>query len=70
METVTLEFIAKQLERVLAEQAGMREDVRNIQADIAVLQHALLRVERDTERIKDMLSRLDARVGRLETERA
>jgi septal ring factor EnvC (AmiA/AmiB activator) len=70
METVTLEFIAKQLERVLAEQAGMREDVRNMQADIAVLQHALLRVERDTERIKDMLSRLDARVGRLETERA
>ena len=75
MESVTLEFTAKQLERVLAEQASMREDVRymrediaNMHADIAVLQHGGLRIERDMERVKDMLGKLDARIGRLERE--
>ena len=65
-ETVTLEFVARQLERVLAEQAATRDDLRVLTS--IVLRHdatlnALL------EQVRVMVTqhqRFDARVRRLE----
>ncbi|HVH74057.1 MAG TPA: hypothetical protein VM755_03995 [Stellaceae bacterium] len=52
-ETVTLEFLAAQIERVLAEQAGMRDDIRVLTA--IVLRHE--------NTLKDMLEQIRAMVA-------
>lgn len=52
-ETVTLEFLAAQIERVLAEQAAMRDDIR-------VLTSIVLRHENT---LKDMLEQIRAMVA-------
>jgi hypothetical protein len=72
-ETITLEFVAKQLERVLAEQAATRDDLR-------VLTSIVLRHETMIDRLDDTMratlqqmramvaqhQRFDARLRRLE----
>jgi predicted nuclease with TOPRIM domain len=72
-DAVTLEFIAKQLERVLAEQAdmraeltGMRSRLDELAAGQTVLTEMVFRVERAIVQIKDALGRLDNRVTKLE----
>ena len=52
-ETVTLEFLAAQIERVLAEQAAMRDDIRVLTA--IVLRHE--------NTLKDMLEQIRAMVA-------
>jgi hypothetical protein len=52
-ETVTLEFLAAQIERVLAEQAAMRDDIRVLTA--IVLRHE--------NTLKDMLEQMRAMVA-------
>lgn len=52
-ETVTLEFLAAQIERVLAEQAAMRDDIHVLTA--IVLRHE--------NTLKDMLEQIRAMVA-------
>ena len=52
-ENVTLEFIAKQLERVIADQAEMRDDIRVLTA--IVLRHE--------NTLKDILSQIRTMVA-------
>jgi hypothetical protein len=52
-EMITLEFIARQLDRVLAEQAEMRDDIRVLTA--IVLRHE--------NTLKDMLEQITAMVA-------
>jgi hypothetical protein len=52
-ETVTLEFIAKQLDRVIAEQSAMREDIHVLTA--IVLRHE--------NTLVDMLQQMRAKVA-------
>lgn len=52
-ETVTLEFLAKQLERVLTEQAAMRDDIRVFTAIVLRLENTL----------NDMLQQIRAMVA-------
>ena len=68
-EPVTLEFVGKQLERVIAEQNSTRDDLR-------VLTTIVLRLEGTLNGVPDRLhamvsqhQRFDARVRRLEEER-
>lgn len=73
MADVDLTFIAKQLERVLAEQAGMRTEMTGMRlrldelaAGQTVLTEMVFRVERGIVQIKDALGRLDNRITKLE----
>ncbi len=52
-ETVTLEFIARQLDRLITDQAEMRDDIRVLTA--IVLRHENM--------LKDMLERITAMVS-------
>ena len=68
-ERVTLEFLGKQLERVIAEQNATRDDLR-------VLTTIVLRLEGTASGVLDQLhamvaqhQRFDARLRRLEEER-
>ena len=68
-EPVTLDFIGKQLERVIAEQSSMRDDLR-------VLTTIVLRLEGTLNGVLDQLhamvsqhQRFDARLRQLEEER-
>jgi hypothetical protein len=72
-ETVTLEFVARQLERVLAEQAATRDDLRVLTS--IVLRHETMIGRLDDtmratlEQIRAMVAqhqRFDARLRRLE----
>lgn len=66
MADVTLEFIAERLERIQTEQIAMRADVTNMRAEITVLGGMVFRIERDLVLIKDIMGRLDNRIGKLE----
>lgn len=66
MADVTLEFIAERLERIQTEQIAMRADVINMRAEITVLGGMVFRIERDLVLIKDIMGRLDNRIGKLE----
>lgn len=66
MGDVTLEFISKQLERVLAEQAGIRDEMLvlgarmdRLEASIHVLQLEFWAVFNQISRMNDRLSRLE-----------
>ena len=72
-ETVTLEFLARQLERVLAEQAATRDDLR-VLTSIVLRHEAMIARLDDTMRgtldqMRAMVAqhqRFDARLRRLE----
>ena len=66
MAEITLDFIGERLERIQAEQTAMRDDIRNIQADITVMGQAWLRVERTLVQTRDILARMEARLAKLE----
>ncbi len=72
-ENVTLDFIGRQLERVLAEQAAMREEIRRVREDIHVLTAIVLRHDSTLNAILEQLhamtaqhNRFDIRLRRLE----
>jgi hypothetical protein len=58
-EAVTLEFLAKQLERVLTEQASLREDMHVLTSIVLRHDNTLTRM---SEEIRDMLGQMRAMV--------
>ena len=76
-ENVTLEFLGRQMERMLAEQAAMREELRSVREDMHVLTSIVLRHDSTLNAILEQLhamtaqhNRFDIRLRRLEEERA
>jgi hypothetical protein len=59
-ETVTLEFLGAQMERMFAEQARMREEIAGLREDIRVLTAIVLRHENT---LVDMLQQVRAMVA-------
>jgi len=76
-ETVTLEFLGRQFERVFTELAAIRAEQTSIREDLHVLTAIVLRhdetLTRLLEQVRAMVaqhSRFDARLRRLEEEKA
>lgn len=74
MVEVTLEFIAKRLDAIQADQSAMRADQAAIRASLAdlaadqtVLTEMVLRVERKLVQVRDHLGRIDGRLAHLES---
>ena len=67
-DEITLDFIARQLDRVITEQREVRVELRDLRADVTVLTEIILRLARDMVLVKEHLGRLDARISRLEKE--
>lgn len=59
MTDISLEFIAKQLERVLVEQASMRTELKDLSAGQTVLTEMVFRIERSLVQLKDVLGRME-----------
>jgi hypothetical protein len=59
-ETVTLEFLGAQMERMFSEQAKMREEISGLRDDIRVLTAIVLRHENT---LVDMLQQIRAMVA-------
>ena len=59
-ETVTLEFIAKQLERVIADQADLRDDIRVLTAIVLRHENTLKSM---SEQMRDTLTQIRAMVA-------
>lgn len=73
MAEITLEFIAKQLERVLAEQAAFRDELLVTNARIGYLEKsmdrfeaALLTVSLEVRALRNQVARMNDRLTRLE----
>lgn len=73
MTDISLEFIAEQLERVLAEQASVRTRFDNVDgelgdmhAGLTVLTEMAMKHARDMVQVKNILGRLDNRIAQLE----
>jgi len=76
-ETVTLEFLGRQFERVFVELAGIRDEQSPIRGDLTVLTSIELRHDATLNGILDQLhaltaqhSRFDLRLRRLEEQQA
>ena len=59
-DNVSLEFLGMQMERMLADQAATREDIRGLREDMHVLTAIVLRHE---NMLKDMLTQMTAMVS-------
>jgi hypothetical protein len=75
-EPVSLEFLARQITRVLDEQRGMREEMRSFRDDMTVLTAIGLRLENNVNSLAAQVStmvaqhrRFDDRLRALEDER-
>lgn len=76
-DDVLLEFLGAQMERMLADQAGIREDIRGLREDMRVLTAIVLRHENTrvdmVQQIRAMVSqhaRFNDRLYRLEEQPA
>jgi hypothetical protein len=76
-ESVTLEFLGRQMERMLAQQGAMRDELRSVREDMHVLTSIVLRHDSTLNAILEQLhamtaqhNRFDIRLRRLEEERA
>ena len=67
-ETVTLECLARQLERVLIEQASIREDLRILTAIVMRHDASLSAIIEQLRGMTAQFQRFDARLRRLEGE--
>jgi hypothetical protein len=67
-ETVTLEFLARQLERVLSEQTSIREDLRVLTAIVMRHDASLSAIIEQLRGMTAQFQRFDARLRRLEGE--
>jgi hypothetical protein len=65
-EDVTLEFIAKRLERIQSGQAEMRSVISDMSAGQTVLTEMVLKLARDMVLIKELLGRMDSRISKIE----
>jgi hypothetical protein len=65
-EDVTLDFIARRLERIQSKQAETRSAISDISAGQTVLTEMVLRLARDMVQIKDLLGRMDNRISKIE----
>lgn len=65
-ETVTLEFLARQLERVLSEQASIREDLHVLTAIVMRHDASLSAIIEQLRGMTAQFQRFDARLRRLE----
>lgn len=68
-EPVTLDFIGKQLERVIAEQNSIRDDLRILTTIVPRLEATLNGVLDQLHAMVSQHQRFDARLRRLEEER-
>jgi len=68
-ERVTLDFIGKQLERVIAEQSSMRDDLRVLTTIVLGLEGTLNGVLDQLHAMVSQHQRFDARLRRLEEQR-
>lgn len=66
MTEVTLEFIAKRLERIQTDLTELRAEVADLRAGQTVLTEMVFRVQRDMVQVKELLGRMDSRISRLE----
>jgi septal ring factor EnvC (AmiA/AmiB activator) len=73
MADVTLEFIAKQLERVLAEQAQMRDELLVTNARIGYVESSMERIEAaivtltlEVRAVRNQVGRMNNRIVKLE----
>ena len=69
-ETITLEFIAKQLERVIADQAEMRDDIRVLTAIVLRHENTLKDILEQIRAMVSQHSRFNDRLRRLEEQPA
>jgi hypothetical protein len=67
-ETVTLEFLARQLERVLYEQASIREDLQVLTSIVLRHDASLSAIIEQLRGMTAQFSRFDMRLRRLEAE--
>jgi hypothetical protein len=65
-EPITLDFLARQQQRILDELASMRTQFTPMQDDIRVLTAMAMRQDTATRNTLDLLHRTMERVGRLE----
>ena len=68
-ERVTLDFIGKQIERVIAEQSSMRDDLRVLTTIVLGLEGTLNGVLDQLHAMVSQHQRFDARLRRLEEQR-
>lgn len=73
MTEITLEFISRQLERVLAEQAGMRDELLVTNARMGYVESSMERVEAgvtlltaEVRALRNQVTRMNDRVVKLE----
>jgi hypothetical protein len=67
-ETVTLEFLARQLERVLSEQASIREDLQVLTSIVLRHDASLSAIIEQLRGMTAQFNRFDMRLRRLEEE--
>jgi septal ring factor EnvC (AmiA/AmiB activator) len=66
MAEIDLTFISKQLERVLAEQAGMRDELLVLAARFARLEAAVNVVTVEVRALGNQVGRMNDRIAKLE----
>ena len=59
-ETITLEFIARQLDRIIADQAEMRDDIRVLTAIVLRHENMLASISADIHDIRSQMSAMVA----------
>jgi hypothetical protein len=69
-ETVTLEFLARQIERVLSEQASIREDLQVLTSIVLRHDASLSAIIEQLRGMTAQFNRFDMRLRRLEEEPA
>jgi hypothetical protein len=69
-ETVTLEFLARQLDRVLTEQAAMRDDIRVLTAIVLRHENTLVDMLQQMRTMVAQHQRFNDRLRRLEEQPA
>ena len=66
MAEITLDFIARQLERVLNDNADIREQLTVIRAEIGVMNARLSHIEMSVDSLRRQMERMNGRIRRLE----
>jgi hypothetical protein len=69
-ETITLEFLARQLDRVLTEQAAMRDDIRVLTAIVLRHENTLVDMLQQVRAMVAQHQRFNDRLRRLEEQPA
>jgi hypothetical protein len=65
-ENVTLEFLGAQMERMLSEQASIRDELRSVREDMRVLTAIVLRHDASLNGILEQLHAMTAQLNRFD----